>query len=302
MHSTEQIDGDRELAARQHGVVGKSQLIALGVGKHAIEHRLDRGRLHRVHRGVYAVGQDVDHRRADGWPPYWPRAGCSSELSIRRSPLGDQTHRLAADIEVTARRGRRAQPRHRSSTTTVSRPDEVTIIDGIPVTTVARTLLDLAGVLDRRQLERAVNQAEVLRSRCHARRSTTLLASPPTPPRRRRPSHPPRCRLFGHHPQRPRGSIRGLPRPLLPAAPELNVPMQIRTAPGSSAIASGAAQRVIVELDGHAAHGTRHGVRARPQARPRTAGRRLARGPRDLAPAACGERRRARQQTCALLC
>jgi hypothetical protein len=42
-------------------------------------------------------------------------------------------------------------------------PDEITEIDGIPTTTVARTLLDLAAILDRPQLERAIEQAEALR-------------------------------------------------------------------------------------------------------------------------------------------
>ena len=45
-----------ELARRQHGVVAKRQLIALGVGAGAIKHRLGVGRLHRVHAGVYALG------------------------------------------------------------------------------------------------------------------------------------------------------------------------------------------------------------------------------------------------------
>jgi predicted transcriptional regulator of viral defense system len=44
------------LAARQHGVVTRAQLRELGMSDHAIEYRLRRGRLHRVRRGVYAVG------------------------------------------------------------------------------------------------------------------------------------------------------------------------------------------------------------------------------------------------------
>jgi hypothetical protein len=70
--------------------------------------------------------------------------------------------RNTAGIDVTAVRKRRARPGidfHRSSLP----PDERTIHDGIPITTVPRTLLDLATTLDARQLERAINEAEIKR-------------------------------------------------------------------------------------------------------------------------------------------
>src|SRR5436190_20556101 len=45
------------LARRQHWVVTRAQLLELGFGREAINHRLRKGRLHPVHRGVYAVGR-----------------------------------------------------------------------------------------------------------------------------------------------------------------------------------------------------------------------------------------------------
>src|SRR5436305_11545715 len=45
------------LVERQHGVIAHRQLVALGYTRHAIRHRIDTGRLHRVFRGVYAVGR-----------------------------------------------------------------------------------------------------------------------------------------------------------------------------------------------------------------------------------------------------
>src|SRR5215204_4554581 len=51
-------DGDVwDLVERQHGVVARRQLIALGFSERAIDHRLATGRLHRIHQGVYAVGR-----------------------------------------------------------------------------------------------------------------------------------------------------------------------------------------------------------------------------------------------------
>jgi predicted transcriptional regulator of viral defense system len=47
------------LAQRQHGVVSLRQLHALGAERGAIAHRLATGRLHRIHRGTYAVGHPI---------------------------------------------------------------------------------------------------------------------------------------------------------------------------------------------------------------------------------------------------
>jgi hypothetical protein len=68
-----------------------------------------------------------------------------------------------AKIDVTVRTsGGRDRPGIRIHRCPSVRPDETTIHDGIPVTTTARTLLDLAATLPRRQLERALDQAEIL--------------------------------------------------------------------------------------------------------------------------------------------
>src|SRR2546421_12020125 len=51
------------LAGRQHGIVARWQLEALGLGRGAIDLRIAAGRLHRVHAGVYAVGHRVLSQR-----------------------------------------------------------------------------------------------------------------------------------------------------------------------------------------------------------------------------------------------
>jgi very-short-patch-repair endonuclease len=166
------------LAARQHGVVAVDQLRALGLTWDWVDARCRQGWLHRVHRGVYAVGRPA--LSMEGW---WMAAvlacGPGAVLSHRSAGqlwglvAGPETgHRGrhgrsrgapgAVDVTVPSKSGRKPRTGltiHRSITL---RSDEVTERDAIPVTTPARTLLDLAAVLSRRKLERAVDEAERL--------------------------------------------------------------------------------------------------------------------------------------------
>jgi len=147
------------LAARQYGVVARRQLLRLGLSSQQIERLIRAGALHPIHRGVYAVGHPRLTREGR-WMAAVLAGGPTAVLShqsagihwavLRPSPLMPQI--------TTATRGR-ARPGisvHYSQL----RRDEVTAHNGIPVTTVARTLLDLAAVLDRHRLERALAEAE----------------------------------------------------------------------------------------------------------------------------------------------
>jgi predicted transcriptional regulator of viral defense system len=153
-----------ELAERQHGVVTLHQLQLAGLSRSAVSRRAAVGRLHRVHRGVYAVGRPrlTMHGR---WLAAVLACGGGAALS-RRSAAGlsglRQDGRLATDVCVPCA-GVRSRPGidlHRS--TTLAEQD-ITTVDGIPCTTVARTLVDLGDVVNRRAVEKAVDQAEVLR-------------------------------------------------------------------------------------------------------------------------------------------
>lgn len=149
------------LAAQQYGVVSRRQLTDLGLGRHAIDRGLAVGRLHPVHRGVFAVG----HRRLTRhgvWMAAVLAAGDGAVLS----------HRSAAELWAIRESSRR--PIELTAPREVQRPglavcrtalprDEVTVEAGIPVTTPARTLLDLAGILDEPNLARAAERAEALR-------------------------------------------------------------------------------------------------------------------------------------------
>ncbi len=151
-----------QLARKQHGVIARRQLIALGLDWYEVDYRLAQARLHQIHRGVYALGHDALTLRRR-WMAAVLAGGPGAALSHLAAGAHWGIHRVAAArIDVTVPRRRRAQGQvgfHSSSLPS----DEVTIHDGIPVTTVPRTLFDLASGLRPRQLERALNEAEVLR-------------------------------------------------------------------------------------------------------------------------------------------
>ena len=150
-----------ELAGRQYGIVSRAQLVELGLTRHEVQGRLDAGRLHRLHHGVYAVGHRHLERRGR-WLAAVLAAGPGAVLSHRAAGALWRV-RFDAIVEVTCRR-RRGSARGFVARRSSDLPaDEVTVVDGIPVTSVSRTLLDLAAVLPRRQVERAIEQAEVLR-------------------------------------------------------------------------------------------------------------------------------------------
>ncbi|HEX4733735.1 MAG TPA: type IV toxin-antitoxin system AbiEi family antitoxin domain-containing protein [Thermoleophilaceae bacterium] len=145
------------LAELQHGVVTRWQLYDLGMSSSAIDRRIEAGRLHVLHPGVYAVGDRAlpTHGRLVA-AVY--AAGTGAVASHRSAAM---LHGLRAHDgwpEVTARPGTRKHDGiciHR----TELQPDEITIVHRIPVTTVARTLLDL----DRTLVDKALRQSEFLR-------------------------------------------------------------------------------------------------------------------------------------------
>ena len=152
------------LAERQHGVVTREQLTALGFGKSAIDARIRAERLHRVHQGVYAVGRPtltLKGRFIAAVLSCGPAAALSHiAAAVLSGLLPERGPRI--DVTVPAgggRRRRKAVIVHRSPLPEA----DVTTKDGIRVTTPARTLLDLADVLTRRQLERALDEAAYLR-------------------------------------------------------------------------------------------------------------------------------------------
>ena len=147
------------LAELHHGVVTRWQLLDLGLSSSAIHRRVVAGRLHVLHPGVYAVG--------DRALPHFGRLAAAVYASGRHAVA---SHASAAALhglrghagwpEVTARPGTRKHAGIRI-TRTVLEPDEITEVQRIACTTVARTLLDL-GTRGDQLAESAVRQAEFL--------------------------------------------------------------------------------------------------------------------------------------------
>lgn len=149
-------------ASRQHGVVARRrQLLADGVSEHAIDHRVRRGRLRPIHRGVYGLGRLRPPHAAEMAAVL---AGGDGALISYRSAasLWSQLPPPSADASVevsTPGRNVLSRPGLRFHRTGPIQDDEATSLHRIPITTPARTLLDLAMVLSAHDLERALARA-----------------------------------------------------------------------------------------------------------------------------------------------
>ena len=165
------------LAARQHGVVAIWQLRGLGLGESGVRHRVAAGKLHRIHRGVYAVGHSilsVSGRRMAA------ALACGS-TAVASHRMAGAVHAIvnSSALEVTVpTRGGRSVPGVLVHRTRRLHETERCVIDDIPCTSLPRTLLDYAELATRRQLERACEQAEILRRYDHRQMGATLERNP----------------------------------------------------------------------------------------------------------------------------
>jgi hypothetical protein len=147
------------LASRQYGVVTRRQLVHAGVSGSAVDGRIGTI-LHSVHAGVYAVGHPglgIEGRWLAATLAFGPGAVLSHRAAAALWGLRPAWNRF---LEVTAPRSAGGRPGiilHRS------RSIEATTCRGIPVTTPARTLVDVADVAGARVLKKVLEQAEVLR-------------------------------------------------------------------------------------------------------------------------------------------
>jgi hypothetical protein len=248
-----------EVTARQHGAAKRAQLLEAGVPPHVVDGRVRRGRLVVVHHGVYRVASQeptirtlavaaglatartcpadvaISHVGAAvlwGWPCWDPPAHLDVSGTAPRRVPGVRVHRVALC------------------------DDELTTIDGIPVTTPARTVLDIAGTGTSREVEQALAAAE--RASRDARRQIVALLE-------RRPRHAGSGLLrallehlaaSGRPPLFLRSRAEELAVGLFRRA-GLPEPFANERIAGYEVDLVWPEQRVIVEVDGYEFHGTR---------------------------------------------
>jgi hypothetical protein len=149
------------LAAQQHGVVARAQLLELGFSPQSVKHRVATGRLHPLRRGVYAMGR-----------PQLTRYGRWMAAVLSCGPEAVLSHHSAAalweicaeppgmiEVSVPSRIARHGPgiSVHRRA---MLREEDLSQRHGVPVTAPVVTLIDLATRLRANQLEAAVNEAD----------------------------------------------------------------------------------------------------------------------------------------------
>jgi very-short-patch-repair endonuclease len=236
-----------EFARHQCGVVSRVQLAALGLSSSAISRWDAAGRLHRVLPGVYAVGHSAV-----------PLQGRLTAALLYAGPRAVFSHTTAAwlwsliDAEPT--RIHVTVPARRGSLPTLcvhrSRSVEVARYRNLPLTTVPRTLLDLAAILPSAQIRRALAEADY-------RRLVDPTDVEAALGRGRAGSSALRRALEEHNPSLAR-TLSALEERFLELCRKSQIPLpevNVKIA-GLMVDAFWRQQRLVVELDGHAAHGS----------------------------------------------
>jgi very-short-patch-repair endonuclease len=237
------------LAARQHGVVARWQLLAAGMTPAAIDWQLRRGRLHLLCRGIYRVGPLAQPlaRQMMAVLLCGPTAHLSHDHAA--ALLGVLARRAPDRIAVTGLHSRRVPGWIRLHRVRMLPEDETTTHDHIPITSPARTLLDLAGSAPAAEVEHAM--IETLRRRLAGEAQIAeLLARYP-----RRAGTPLLRRLLERagNPQLTRSEAERILRELIRSA-EIAMPVMNVRVQGYQVDAYWREERVVVEVDGFALH------------------------------------------------
>jgi hypothetical protein len=150
-----------EIATRQGGAVADWHLLALGLSRRAIERRVRAGRLVRKYQGVYAVGHGALTSQGKALAAVW---ACGPDALLSHQAAGREwdilsSSRAVWDVTLPRTGGlprRKGIAVHRAHL----HPYDRAVHNGIPITSVARTLLDCAAVLVPRRLKRMIEAAD----------------------------------------------------------------------------------------------------------------------------------------------
>jgi hypothetical protein len=158
-------DGERRIAAlanRQHGLITTRQLERIGFTRQSIARRVAVGRLHPVHRGVYAVGHTALSVKAHRLAAVLALGDLALASHVTAGAIWDVRRTTTTTQHVTTPGDGRSRPGIRVHSAAIH-PDDRAVVDGIPVTSLARTLVDLGDVVLPVQVRNAFVRAEQLR-------------------------------------------------------------------------------------------------------------------------------------------
>jgi hypothetical protein len=238
------------LASAAHGLVTHAQMVDAGITRGEIRWRLGTGALLREHPGVYRVG----HRAPSVEARYLAAVLACGEGAVLSGRAAGYLYGLlkgsAPVPEVTAPTERRVMGVRTRRSRDLT-PQQTTTWRGIPITTVARTLVDLAAVLDEAELARACHEAGVLHGTTPAQVDAVL-------------SRRPHSRGAGTLRRIMSGNIRVTLSKLESrflerlSAAGLPLPLTNRPAGGRRVDCRWPAMRLTVELDSYRYHHSRH--------------------------------------------
>lgn len=148
-----------ELAVSQYGVVARHQLVSAGVSERSVDHRVNAGGLVVIHPGTYAIaGSPASWHRDQMAACLWARgvAGVRAAAFLHGLP-GFEDH----PVEVVTTLNKRPMPRCGviCHYTTRLPKEQVITVQGVPATSIERTLLDLCGHVGRRRAAIALDHA-----------------------------------------------------------------------------------------------------------------------------------------------
>jgi predicted transcriptional regulator of viral defense system len=238
------------MAESSHGVVTRAELVAAGISSPAVRRRVEKGALIPVHRGVYRVG----HRAPSVEARYLAAVRAGGEGAVLSGRAAGYLHRLLKGKplppEVTTPTQRRIDGVATSCCRNLAQTDTTTV-RGIPVTSVPRTLVDLAAVLGPNPLARACHEAEVRYRTTPANVEAVL---------ERRPNSPGAAKLRKILRGEVRVTLSALERAFLRRLEDAGLPLPEtnRPAGGRRVDCRWPDRRLTVELDSYRFHNSRH--------------------------------------------